>query len=408
MRTKKSKVLAIVIALAMVLVFAVGCGGGGTADPAPAPAPAEGTEGDAPAATAGEKKMIGFYADAADSYYSLMNDALVALADQDPEVDWDVTYKAGQSTAEEQLKAVEDFITAGYDAIIVIQNNPNTTSECIAKCKDAGIPYFGAAHYFGDVDNASDSTGSVNYDFKQGGVLAGEDAVARGVTKLVMIEGVLGQGSASAQSLGFLEAYETAGKSLGEKADGTPWTAEEIAKEKPAVSDIKGTPDITVVSWKSGEWMAEPAQRAMLDSITALGKDGWDGAYVQNNPMVEGAISAMEQQGISTDDYWLASMNGREISWDWVSDGVLSMDVNQPSAMEGALLYQMIKEYFETGSVSRPHLHPYLTPYNQENIVDLRPSLVPATDIAAFIDGVNSDAFVWKMDDPKFLDIPGF
>ena len=409
MRTKKSKVLAIVLALAMVLVFAVGCGGGAT-EPAPEPeAPVVETETtDEEHASPVEKKMIGFYADAADSYYSLMNDALVGLANQDPDVDWEVTYKAGQSTAEEQLKAVEDFITAGYDAIIVIQNNPNTTSECIAKCVDAGIPYFGAAHYFGDVPNAGDSTGSVNYDFQLGGVLAGEDALARGVTKLVMIEGVLGQGSASAQSLGFLLAYEDAGKSLGEKADGTPWTAEEVATQKPAPADVKGNPDITVVSWKSGEWMAEPAQRAMLDSITALGKDGWDGAYVQNNPMVEGAISAMEQQGLSTDDYWLGSMNGREISWDWVSDGVLSMDVNQPSALEGALLYQMVKEYFATGSVAKAHVHPYLTGYNQENIAQLLPSLVPATDIDAFIAGVNADAFVWRIDDPKFLPIAGF
>ena len=415
MKTKKSKILAIVIALALVLVYAVGCSGGGgdtpapAPEPAPAPAPTESGGGDEPAPAAGsDAKNIGFYADAADSYYSLMNDALTALAAQDPECDWTINYKAGQSTADEQLNAVNDFITAGYDAIIVIQNNPNTTSECIARCKDAGIPYFGAAHFFGDAPNAGDSTGSVNYDFVQGGRLAGQDALARGVTKLVMIEGVLGQGSASAQSLGFLLAYEEAGKSLGEKADGTPWTAEEVATIKPPVSDINGSPDITVVSWKSGEWMTEPAFRAMLDSITALGKSGWDGAYVQNNPMVEGAIQAMEDQGLSTDDYWLGSMNGREISWDWVQRGVLSMDVNQPSAMEGALLYQMIKEYFMTGAVQKNHVHPYLTGYTIEDVNDKLGSLVPCTDTQAFIDGVNSNSFVWRIDDPKFLEIPGY
>ena len=385
MKQKIFKVLAIALAFVMVLMFAVGC--------------KSNTSG---------AKTIGFYADAADSYYSLMNDALAALAKQDPDCNWTIDYKVGQSTAEEQLKAVEDFITAGYDAIIVIQNNPNTTSECITKCKDAGIPYFGAAHYFGGVSNASDSTGSVNYDFVQGGRLAGQDAMARGVTKAIIIEGVLGQGSASDQSLGFLLAYEEAGKSLGEKADGSKWTAEEVATIKPPVSDIKGSPAITVVSWKSGEWMTEPAQRAMLDSITALGSDGWDGAYVQNNPMVEGAISAMEQQGLSTDDYWLGSMNGREISWDWAEQGVISMDVNQPSAMEGALLYQMIKEYFETGKVTKNHVHPYLTGYTKEDIGQKRPSLVPCTDTDEFIKGVNSNSFVWDISDPAFLAIPGY
>ena len=404
---KQKQVLAIVVALCMVLFFAVGCGNKAPAPAAPEkPAASEPSKpADTPAAST--TKNIGFYADAADSYYSLMNDAFTGLAKADPDTDWVVNYKAGQSTADEQLNAVNDFITAGYDAIIVIQNNPNTTSECIQKCKDAGIPYFGAAHFFGDVPNAGDSTGSVNYDFIQGGRLAGEDALKKNVKKLVMIEGVLGQGSASAQSLGFLLAYEEAGKSLGDKADGTAWTAEEVAKIKPPVADIKGSPDIMVVSWNSGEWMTEPAKVAMQNAITALGKDGWDGAYVQNNPMVQGAISAMEEQGLSTDDYWLGSMNGREYSWQWVKDGVLSMDVNQPAAMEGCLLYQMVKQYFDTGSVSRPHLHPYLTGYNRDNINQLIDSLVPCEDIAAFLDGVATDRFVWRMDDPKFKPIPG-
>jgi ABC-type sugar transport system substrate-binding protein len=381
-----------------------------TSEPAVASEPAAETpdatsEG---AAATGEvqKKRIGFYADAADSYYSLMNDALVALANQDPETEWEVTYKPGQSTAEEQIKAVEDFITDKVDAIIVIQNGADTTSECIKKAKEAGIPYFGAAHYFGDVENAGDSAGSTNYDFRQCGVEAGKDALARGVTKLIMIEGVLGQGSAGDQSLGFLQAYEEAGKSLGDKEGGGKWTAEEIAAEKPDVSKIKGKPDITVVSWKAGEWMTDKAKIAMTDAITALGKDGWDGAYVQNNPMVEGAISSMDEAGLTTKDYWLGSSNGREISWGWAKDGLVSMDVNQPPTMEGALLYQMIKAYFN-GEEYRKHLHPYITPYTKDNIGELEPTLVPITDVDNFISKVNDNSIVWKIDDPKFTDVEG-
>jgi ABC-type sugar transport system substrate-binding protein len=353
-----------------------------------------------------QKKTIGFYADAANSYYQLMNDALTALAKQDPETDWTIDYKVGQSTADEQLKAVEDFITSGYDAIIVIQNNPNTTSECIEKCKAANIPYFGAAHYFGSVANAGDSAGSTNFDFKACGVAAGEDALAKGVKSLVMIEGVLGQGSASDQSLGFLEAYETAGKSLGEKADGSKWTAEEVATEKPDVKDIKGKPDIVVAQWSSGNWMAEPAQKEMANAISSLGKDGWDGAYVQNNPMVEGAITAMKEAGLTTDDYWLGSCNGREISWQWAKDGVVSMDVNQPPTMEGAILYQQLKANF-SGAEYRKHLHPYITPYTKENITEGEGKLVPITDVNKFIEKVNDGSIIWDINDPAFTDVEG-
>lgn len=345
-------------------------------------------------------KTIGFYADAADSYYQQVNDVLTRASEADPDTDWAVDFKVGQSTAEEQLKAVEDFITAGYDAIIVIQNNPNTTSECIEKCVAAGIPYFGAAHYFGTVPNAKDSAGSTNYDFELGGYLAGKDALSRGVKKLINIEGVLGQGSAAAQTLGFIKAYEDAGKSLG------GFTADEIATKKPSVAELDGTQEFEVVFWASGGWMADPAQKAMSDAITSLGMDGFDAVYAHNNPMTEGVIAAMSDAGLTAEEYWIGSMNGREISWDWAEQGKITCDVNQPAAMEGYLLYQQLKAYF-SGADYRKHVHPYLTCYTKETIKDLRPSLVPATDIDAFMAGVASGAFVTDINDPKFLDIPG-
>jgi ABC-type sugar transport system substrate-binding protein len=353
-----------------------------------------------------QTKAIGFYADGTDSYYQLIKDALVALANQDPLTDWDVDYRVGRNTAEDQLKAVDDFIDAKYDAVIVIQNNSNTTSECIEKCKAAGIPYFGAAHYFGQVANAGDSAGSTNFDFKSCGVAAGEDALKNGVSKVVMMEGLLGAGRASDQTLGFLEAYEKAGKSLGKKEDGAKWTAEEIATQKPSAKDIKGKPALIVVQWLSVNWTPESAKEAMKNVISSLEKDGWNGAYVQNNPMAEGAILAMKEEGVSTDDYWLGSNNGRELSWAWAKDGVISMDVNQPPTIEGAILYQQLKAFFN-GKAYRKHLHPYIIPYTKEDIALLSPSLVPINDIPNFIAKVNSDKIVWDIDDPKFTDAPG-
>jgi len=396
------KVLMFALAVVLVLGLAMAaCGNQAAPTPAPAPeAPAtEAPATEAPAAGV-ETKTIGFYADAADSYYQLLNDSLVGVAAMDPEVDFVVDFKIGQSTADEQLRAVEDFITAGYDAIAVIQNNPNTTSECIAKSVAAGIPYFGMTHDFSSVPNAHDAAASIVYDFVQGGIYAGEDALSRGVSKLVMIEGVLGQGSAGAQSLGFLKAYENAGKSLGGV------TAEELATQKTEAK-LDGTQELEVVFWGSGNWFAEAAQKTMQDAITSLGKDGFDGAYVQNNPMMEGAIVALEDAGLVTSDYWLGSMNGREISWNWVQNGQTTMDVNQPGAMEGAMLYQMLKAYF-AGESFRNHLHPYMTAYNIDNIDSLLPSLVPATDIDAFLLGYAAGNFVTDINDPKFKDIAGF
>jgi ABC-type sugar transport system substrate-binding protein len=144
----------------------------------------------------------------------------------------------------------------------------------------------------------------------------------------------------------------------------------------------------------------------MANAMSSLGKDGWDGAYVHNNAMMEGAMMAVADAGLSTEDYWLGSCNGRDISMQWVKDKKITMDVNQPANMEGCLLYQMVKAYFK-GETYRKHVHPYLTPFNQENIEELQPTLIPTDNADEFIAGVNNNDFVWKIDDPKFEDIEG-
>ncbi len=343
---------------------------------------------------------IGFYADGADSYYQAINDVLVGLADQDPECDWTVNYKVGQNTAPEQLQAVEDFITSGYDVIIVIQNSVDATSECITKCVDAGIPYFGAGHNFVTADNASDAAGSCCYNFIDEGYYTGAFAYEWGAQKLIMIEGQLGQGSASDQTLGYLQAYEDAGANMGGV------TAEELATEKDGATQ-DGTQEIEVVGWASGGWFADPAQKAMTDFITSLGADGFDSVYAQNDPMMEGVLTAIEDAGLNPSDYCLSAGNGREISWQWVQDDVIKADVNQPATMEGCVLYQQIKAWAK-GEEYRKYIHPYLTPYDVNNIEETLPSLIPFTDTANFIEGYNTGAFVTDINDPAFTDIAGY
>jgi len=343
-----------------------------------------------------EKKSIGFYSDAADDYYKVLVETFTTLAAQDPECNWEVTSVVGSSTAAEQLAAVENFITSGMDAICVIQNNADTTSECIAKAKEAGIPYFGACHNFSQVENAKDAAGSCCYDFVQAGVYAGEDALSRGVKNVIMIEGVLGQGSAGAQSLGFIQAYEDAGKDIGAQ------TATEYATNKPVNG---GGADLNIVLWASGNWMADPAKKIMTDAITSLGADGWDGAYVQNDEMMDGVIQAITEAGLNPSDYWLGASNGKEKSWTWVADGTTKMDVNQTAALEGDVVYQQVKAYF-AGETYRKYIHPYLTPFNTEDIASK--SLIPFSDVTEYITQRTAGKFVYDINDPKFVDNAGY
>jgi ABC-type sugar transport system substrate-binding protein len=114
----------------------------------------------------------------------------------------------------------------------------------------------------------------------------------------------------------------------------------------------------------------------------------------------------MSDAGLTTDRYWIGSNNGLEQSWQWAKDGKISMDVDQPPMMEGALLYQMLKAYF-SGQEYRKHLCPYLIPYTKANISEVEPALVPVSDINRFIEKINGNAIVWDINDKNFIDLPG-
>lgn len=360
----KKKVLSVILCSAMVL--ALGACGNSADDTKPAgdSAATEKEEGSSDSGISG--KTIGYYKDAADDYYKAGYEVFEALVAENAETaDWEIIDKVGQGTSSEQLAAVEDFITAGVDAIIVVQNSPEITAECIQKANDAGIPYFSLTHA-PTVPAGGELAGYSGYDFVASGVLAGEDALnynnGEGVKKLVMVEGKLGQGTAAAQSLGFLKAYEEAGKDIGG------------SYEDVAVDKTKGGADLEIVQWASGDWQADPAKSVVADVITAFGADGFDGLYVQNDEMMDGAIQALEEAGLNPGDYWLGSSNGKEKSWAWVEEGKETMDVNQTPTLEADLCYQQVVSYFK-GEDYRKYVCPSLLPFNASNVKDL--TLIP-------------------------------
>ena len=353
------------------------------------------------AAAVAETKVIGVYADNVDSYYKAITDVFIALAKADPETaDWEVQVVTGTGSAAEQLNAVQNFVTSGYDAIAVIQNNVETTSECIEMTKEAGIPYIGLTHSFGSAPNALDALAFIGYDFVQEGLYAGEDAYAKGAKKVVNVEGVLGQGTAGAQSLGFIQGYTNAGADIGTFKNAEEWAAVKN-------SGMQGGEGLQLY-WTSGGWMKDSAKTQMANIITELGADGFDGVYAQNNPMLEGVIEAMEEAGLDVPSYWLGSGNGREISWNWVRDGLTDMDVNQSALLEGESLYQILKAHF-AGEEHRKYIHPYFNFYNTENIEEIYDTLIPFTDVEAYLAKREAGAFVYDINNTEFFkDVEAF
>ena len=330
-------------------------------------------------------KVIGYYMDNSDDFYKAGFEVFKTLAQREG---WTVVDVVGQGTAPEQISAVENFITQGVDALLVVQNSPETTSQTLKLAKAAGIPEFHLTH---NPPNEPGLAGFAGYDWVSIGVLAGQSAMAHKVKKVIMIEGKLGQGTAAGQTEGFLKAYKDAGKDIGNLAQNV---------------GVKGAggKDVQVVFWGSGGWFADPAKKVMQDAITSLGPDGFDGAYVENDEMMAGALQAMQEAGLDPSKYWLGSSNGKEKSWKWVKDGTTTMDVNETATLEADIAHQQIKAYFE-GKPYKKAVFVSVIPFNHDNInVD---KLVPFFH-DDYMKKRDSGAFVYDVNDPSFRVNPGY
>ena len=336
-------------------------------------------------AAEGKAKVIGYYMDASDDYYKAGFQVFKALATK---AGWQVQDVVGQGTAPEQIAAVENFITQGVDALVVVQNSPATTSECLKKASAAGIPEFHLTH---NPPNEPGLAGFAGFDWVYDGELAGQSAMKHNVKRLVMIEGKLGQGTASGQTQGFLQAYKKAGKDIGKALDSV---------------GVKGAggKDLQIVFWGSGNWFADPAKKVMQDAITALGPDGFDGAYVQNDEMMTGALQAMQEAGLDPSKYWLGASNGKEKSWDWVAKGSTTMDVNQCPTLEADICFQQITAYFDKKPYKRAVFVNFL-PFEKET--QDKSKLIPWI-LNDYMAKREANAFVYDINNAVFRENPAY
>ena len=332
-----------------------------------------------------QKKVIGYYMDASDDYYKAGFQVFKVLAGRSG---WDVRDVVGQGTAPEQLDAVQNFITQGVDAIVCVQNSPETTSECLKLAHDANIPFYNLTH---NPPNEPGLTGFAGFDWVYDGELAAQNAMKHGVKRLIMIEGKLGQGTAAGQTQGFLQGYKKAGKDIGNLLGSVGVRG-------------AGGKDLKVVFWGSGGWFADPAKKVMQDAITSLGANGFDGAYVQNDEMMTGALQAMQEAGLDTSKYWLGSSNGKEKSWIWVEKGQTTFDVNQCPTLEADIAYQMIVAKF-AGKPTKKAVYVNFLPFDKQT---LNMSKMIPWITSDYIEARDKHAFIYDINNPVFRENPDY
>jgi ABC-type sugar transport system substrate-binding protein len=357
------KILVIILSLILVSTLLAGCGASDGGKVASDEGKVASDEGEV-ASDEGEAKSItvGYFKAAADDYYKAGWDVFNALAVKEG---WEVYEIMGDGTDAKMLAAIEDFITQKVDAIVCVQTTSASGAEVAKKAKEADIPFFSLTHQ-PDAIAGFEPTGASCYDWIQTGIYAGDSALEYGAEKIIMIEGVQGQGTAAGQTIGFLQSYEDAGQA------------------------------VEVVFTGYGNWFAQGALKAMDEALAAVGPDGFDGVYVHNDEMLDGVLQAIENAGLDSSNYWMGSSNGKEKSWVWVADGKVTMDVNQTASLEADLVFQMIQAEF-AGTEYKHYVYSMLKPFTKDNMDNLVPY-----GLDAYMKGREEGAFTYELKDPVF------
>jgi D-xylose transport system substrate-binding protein len=181
--------------------------------------------------------------------------------------DCELIYANASQDANKQQQQAEAAITKGADVIVLDAVDVASVGPIVQRANEKDIPVIAYDRLIPDEDIAY----YVSFDnVKQGRIQAQTllDKLGSADGKsIVMVNGAPTDPSAGDYKKGAHQVFDKSGIKIAKEFD---------------------TPD----------WSPDKAQRQMEQSITALGKDGFAGAYSANDGMAGGIIAAMKSAGI--------------------------------------------------------------------------------------------------------------
>jgi len=183
--------------------------------------------------------------------------------------DCELIYSNADQDAAKQQQQAEAAITKGAKVLVLDPVDAASAGSIVARAKQSDIPVISYDRLITDADVDY----YVSFDNEQVGRLQGQSLVKRldsqnkGNGTIVMINGAPTDNNAKLFKQGAHSVIDKSGLKVGKEYD---------------------TPD----------WSPDKAQQEMEQSITALGKPGFDGVYAANDGTAGGAIAAMKSSGV--------------------------------------------------------------------------------------------------------------
>jgi D-xylose transport system substrate-binding protein len=129
-----------------------------------------------------------------------------------------------------------------------------------------------------------------------------------------------------------LDALKAAGKTNPKivMINGSPTDSNSAPYKKGAEQLYKSGGAKIVKSYDTPDWSPDKAQQEMEQTITSLGKTGFDAIYVANDGMAGGAIAALKSAGMDPDKLFVTGQDAEVTGIQRILKGEQLMTVYQP------------------------------------------------------------------------------
>lgn len=215
--------------------------------------------------------------------------------------DCEVIYSNADQDPAKQQQQAEAAITQGAKAIVISAVDVKSAGAIVARAKQSDVPVIAYGRLIPDQD--IDYYVSID-PFKVGqqqadSLMAAAKKAGKAKPRVVMINGAPTDSNAKPYKDGALQVFKEQG------------------------ADV-------VKSYDTPDWSPDKAQQEMEQSITALGKDGFDAVYVANDGMASGAIAALKSASIDPGTRFVTGQDAELAGIQRILAGEQLMTVYQP------------------------------------------------------------------------------
>ncbi len=224
----------------------------------------------------------------------------------------ELVFADGQNVHNNQINAVNGFITRGVDVIVIAPQESIGWKPTLKEAKRAGIPVILTSR---GVDAESDLYATVLVaDFVWEGRKAGEWLINKsgGKARIVELVGTPAADVARLRKQGFEEA-------------------------------IKGQADMKIIASQSGDFTRSKG-KSVMEALLEAHKGEIDAVYAHNDDMALGAIQAIEAAGLKPGkDILVVSVDAVKPAFEAMADGKLNATV-ECTPLHGPLLFDTIEK----------------------------------------------------------------